>query len=412
MEGSGEARRYDRENSRGRIPCPRRRLSGIRSFAAILLLVAFSLACSLASSIVLFDGRCFAGAMRVKDIARVQGVRVNQLMGYGLVVGLDGTGDSRQSMFTVQSVANMLARFGVTVPPESIRVRNVAAVIVTADLPPFVKNGDQIDVNVASLGDARTIQGGTLLLTPLLGPDGKTYAVAQGPVSIGGLNMSGGGRQSRNYPTGAMIPRGAVIEREVPMNFVDEDKGTVAITLNQPDFTTASRLVAAINAQFGQGAAQAVDAGTVQVNIPTEFKGNAVGFIARIEELTISPDTVAKVAINERTGTVVIGGEVRLLPAVISHGNLRVEITSLQASPGPPSVSGVELSPAFRPARRGSSDQPGSPGTGSLVKLGGGETIDSLVSALNAIGASPRDIIAILQALRAAGSLQAELEVI
>ena len=377
----------------------------------------------ISSNIPLNEG-CLAGAaMRVKDIARVQGVRINQLMGYGLVVGLDGTGDSRQSMFTVQSVANMLMRFGVTVPPESIKVRNVAAVIVTADLPPFVKNGDQIDVNVSSIGDAKTIQGGTLLLTPLLGPDGKTYAVAQGPVSIGGLNMSGGGRQSRNYPTAAMIPRGAVIEREVPMDFVNEDKGTVAITLNQPDFTTASRLAAAINAQFGQGAAQAVDAGTVEVNIPPEFKGNAVGFIARVEELTISPDSVAKVAINERTGTVVIGGEVRLLPAVVSHGNLRVEITSAagsagaasspasslpQASSGP--VSGAGLSPAFRPAM--SKGQTGSLGTGSLVKLGGGETIDSLVSALNAIGASPRDIIAILQALRAAGSLQAELEVI
>lgn len=336
---------------------------------------------------------------RVKDIARVQGVRGNQLIGYGLVVGLSGTGDSRQAMFTVQSVANMLARFGMKVSPDAMKIRNVSAVMVTADLPAFAKVGDGLDVLISSIGDARSLQGGTLLMTPLLGADGKTYATAQGPISIGGFNVSGGGGQvQKNHPTAGRIPAGAIVEKEVPTSLTADGGETIYITLNRADFTTASRLAIAINKALEDSVALATDASAVRIKVPPKFKDDLVGLIATIEELKISPDAVARVVVNERTGTVVIGGGVRVLPVVLSHGGLKVEVR--QDSMTSSSFTGE------------SGEATVSEETGMVVKVEAGDTIDALVTALNSIGATPRDIIAVLQALRAAGALQAELEII
>lgn len=391
--------------------------------------------------------------VRIKDIARVLGVRSNQLMGYGLVIGLNGTGDSRQVIFTTQAISNMLNRFGITVDSHDVQSRNVAAVMVTCDLPPFVKNGDRIDVVVSSLGDSRSLEGGVLLLTPLQAPDGNVYAVAQGPVSLGGR---GGTRRDSNFPTVAVIPNGAIIEKEVPTIFADSGSKTISITLNRPDFTMASRVAQAINTALGGAIASAQDGATVRATIPDSYSNNTVGFIAAIEELTVNADAVAKVVINERTGTVVIGGNVRLLPAVISHGNLRVQISGSgagashadiePASKGATAATGathVDTVAATGATHAGTGAAPAGAGatpkdtrafpagarmspvnagnvnnarpggsTGSLFEVGSGGTVDTLVQALNSVGASPKDVIAVLQALRSAGSLLAEIEIL
>jgi flagellar P-ring protein precursor FlgI len=347
-----------------------------------------------------------AGAVRVKDIAHIDGARSNQLMGYGLVVGLDGTGDSKQTMFTPQAVANMLQDFGISVPADLIRVKNVAAVMVSTDLPAFATPGDRIDVTVSSLGDARSLQGGTLLQTPLQAADRQVYAVAQGPISIGGFSAASAGTQvQKNHPTVGRIPGGALVERSVPTTL--DRGGAVNVSLSQPDFATASRIAVAVNQSLGQSLATACDGGTVMVQIPPEREADLVGFIADIGQVDVQPDVAAKVIVNERTGTVIIGGNVTISPVAVAHGGLTVEITQELLVSQPPPLAPKTGETVVVPR----SEVLAHEAEGSLSAVRG-RTVQELVRSLNAIKVSPRDIIAILQAIKQAGALQAELEII
>ncbi len=340
---------------------------------------------------------------RIKDIATIAGVGQHRLIGYGLIVGLDNTGDGMRSTFTVQSLANMLEQFGVTVSPTELRVTNVAAVVVTASLPAFVKVGSTLDVTVSSIGDAKSLGGGTLLLTPLQGLDGQIYAVAQGPVSIGGYNVAAGGERIRkNHPAVGRVPGGASVVRAVP-----DELPTVGLclSLNLPDFTTASRIAAAINAELGRDAARALDAASVSVQVPQMDEFELVRLITRLESLPVRPDAAARVVINERTGTVVIGHNVRLLPAAVSHGSLEVQIREwpVIAQPAPLSAGETVVVPDTRVRAKEE--------TGRLFEIPPQNTVGDLVTALNALGVSPRDLVAILQALKEAGALQGHLAI-
>jgi len=342
-------------------------------------------------------------ATRLKDIAQVRGVRSNQLIGYGLVVGLEGTGDSPGTFFTVQSISNMLERLGISVPPTAIKVKNVAAVIVTAELPPFARAGNTLDVVVSSIGDARSLQGGTLLQTPLRGADGQVYAVAQGPLSIGGFNFGGrGNRVQRNHVTVGRIPNGALIERELPAQFLTSDN-TLTIQLHKPDFTTTARVVNSVRHAFPSLHVRAIDPATIQIGL--DAGTDPVMLIAQLEALPVVPDTVARVVVNERTGTVIVNGEVRIAPVAIAHGGITVRIqTNLEVSQPPPLSKGettvvpqTQIDVQQEPAQ--------------MVYFKEGASVESLVKALNALGVSPRDLISILQALKSAGALHAEIEV-
>lgn len=340
--------------------------------------------------------------VRIKDVARVKTDRINQLTGLGLVIGLEGTGDSQSAMANVQMVANMLANFGVTVPADRLRVRNVAAVMVTADLPPFARNGDALDVTVSSFGDAKSLQGGILLLTPLKGADGQVYAVAQGAVSIGGFNTKQGGNSvQKNHPTVGMVTGGATVE--VELNTPVAENGMLVWVLRSPDFTTVSRMADVINRVFTPQTARAVDKGTVEVQIPESYRGRVVDFIAAVEELPVEPDAVARVVVNERTGTIVMGHDVRISTVAVSHGNLTVRIQSSEDVSQPlPFSNGSTVTTQ-------SADIQAQEGSGSMTVLESGASIEDLVKALNAVGATPRDIIAILQAIKSAGALHGEL---
>jgi flagellar P-ring protein precursor FlgI len=325
----------------------------------------------------------FATTSRIKDIARIGGVRKNQLVGYGLIVGLDGTGD--KNIMTAISIGNLLKHFGVTLDPKQLKAQNSAAVMVTATIDPFLRPGDQIDVLVSSIGDAKAIRGGVLLQTPLKGGNGLVYAVAQGPISIGGVDLNGGGQQGvGNHATVARIPSGAFVEREIPFSFSKD--GLVDIVLNQKDFSTANSVAKAISGRYGENFATAVDAGLVQVRIPRSFLSNPVAFLATIEGISVETDATTKIIINEKTGTIVIGSEVRISPVVIAHGDIRLRIQ----------------------------DKDGNPMTTdkSLLSLETGVTIQDLVETLNSVGVTSKDIMAILQSIRASGALQAEIEVI
>ncbi|HEY3269345.1 MAG TPA: flagellar basal body P-ring protein FlgI [Armatimonadota bacterium] len=353
----------------------------------------------------LLAGSTFAQTVRVKDLARLEGVRANQLVGYGLVVGLDGTGDSKQTLFTVQSTVSMLNRMGVTVPNGQVNLKNVAAVMVTADLVAFARNGDRIDVTVSSLGDARTLQGGVLLQTPLNGADGGTYAVAQGAVSIGGFSAGGGGSTTvKNHPTVGRIPNGAMVEKEVPMS-ISEDNHLV-LSLSRADFTSAARIAKAIEVSTG-ATATAEDAGRVKVDIPAKWRGNPVPFVAQVDDVSVDVEPVSKVVINERTGTIVIGGAVRLSPVAVAHAGLTVSVktTPVVSQPAPLSKNGTTV---IVPKTKTTVSEP----PANTVLIDGGDTVEDLIRALNAIKATPRDIIAIIQAIKEAGGLQAELEVL
>jgi len=348
-----------------------------------------------------------ARAARIKDIANIRGVRQNQLFGYGLVVGLDGSGDGNKSLFTVQSLASMLEKMGVTIDPDDLKVKNVAAVMITADLPPFARTGSRIDVLVNSIGDAKNLQGGTLLLTPLKGADGKVYAVAQGPVSTGGFSYgkgTGTGVQ-KNFPTVANIVGGALIEREIANNFNERELLTLA--LHAPDFTTATRMAQAINAAFGDALASAPDAGTIEVKVPDLYRGRSVELVALIENIGVTPDMVSKIIINERTGTVIMGENVRIATIAIAHGNLSIQVNRQDnvSQPLPFSRGGQTVVTSDR-------DLVVQEGSNPLFLVESGVSIGEVVRALNALGVSPRDLIAIFQALKAAGALQAELEII
>lgn len=368
----------------------------MRKFIAIMVLAGFIGAIAgIASAAV--------PVSRIKDIAKVQGVRSNQLVGYGLVVGLNGTGDSDKTSAKL-SVANMLKSFGVTVDSSNLKSKNVAAVMITAQLPPFVKSGDTIDINVSSLGDAKSLQGGTLLQAPLRAATGQVYAVGQGPLSTGGFVAgSGGASQQKNFPTAGNIPGGAIVEREVPVQLAAG--GNINLALNQPDFTTASRIVDAINANFGS-VAYARDPGTITISVPSEFGGNVVAFVASLEDLPVSPDVVAKVIINERTGTVVMGSNVSVSEVAVAQGGLSIKITKDKEVSQPQPFSGGNT--VVTEKKNVQVDET----PANLIVLPASANIGDVVSALNAVGATPRDIISILQAMKAAGALHAELQII
>jgi len=349
-----------------------------------------------------------AQAERVKDLASVAGVRTNQLVGYGLVVGLDGTGDqTSQAPFTIQSIKNMLAQFGVTVPPDSNpQLKNVAAVTVNAELPPFAKPGQTIDVSVSSIGNAGSLRGGTLLLAPLRGADGEVYAMAQGSLIVSGFGVSGrdGSRIAVNVPSGGRIPGGATVEREVPSSFATAP--VITLNLNSPDFTTATRLAEGINRMLGAGTANAVDAVSVQVAAPVDVS-QRIAYVATLEQLEIQPgEAPARVIVNSRTGTVVIGSNVRVLPAAVSHGSLSVTITERTDVSQPNAFGGgntVEV-----PRSEIEVKQP----EGRMFKFEAGVNLDAIIDAVNRVGAAPGDLVAILEALKQAGALRAELIVI
>jgi flagellar P-ring protein precursor FlgI len=347
-----------------------------------------------------------AAQVRVKDVVRVQGVRENNIYGYGIVMGLNGTGDrATSSPFTPQTIANMLQRLGIALPPLTLNNKNAAAVIVTAKLPPFIKLGMTMDVTLSSLGDATTLQGGTLLLTPLQGPDGRVYALAQGPISVGGiLASSGGDSVQKNHPTVARIPQGAVVEREVPSTL---DPTAVVLQLQQPDFSTAVRLADVVSGAGLGTVARASDPTTVIVPVPAAEQARLVQFIARIESLPLRVDAPARVVINERTGTVVLGSHFRVATVAIAHGNLTIQVQNDTAvsQPGafaPNSAQTVVVPRADVQVREE---------RGRLSLVPEGASIGDVVQALNALGVTPRDLISILQAIRQAGALLADLDI-
>jgi flagellar P-ring protein precursor FlgI len=343
----------------------------------------------------------------LKDLVALEGARDNQLIGYGLVVGLAGTGDRQQTIFSPQSLANMLERMGVSVPAGAIRVKNTAAVMITATLPPYAQAGTHLDAITAAIGDAGNLQGGLLLLTPLKAADGQVYAAAQGPVVTGGFVAGrGGNSQTVNHPTVGRVPGGAIVERAAPSPV---PKGVLRLQLRYADFTTASRVAAAVNAKYsGQGGspARAENSALVSVGVPPSYSERAIDFIADLEKLTVEADQPARVVVNERTGTIIMGREVRISPVAILHGNLTVEIqTSLEVSQPPALATGTTSA-----VPRVGIDTKAEPSRNVLLKEGA--TVEELVRALAAIGSTPRDVIAILQNLRAAGALEADLEVI
>jgi flagellar P-ring protein FlgI len=345
-------------------------------------------------------------AARLKDLVTIEGVRDNQLIGYGLVVGLAGTGDRRQTMFSAQSLTNMLERMGVSVPPTAIRVNNTAAVMVTATLPPFAQPGSRLDVTAAAIGDCSNLQGGILVLTSLRGADGQVYAVAQGPVMTGGFVAGkSGNSQTVNHPTVGRAPAGAIVERAAPSV---APKGVVRLQLRQSDFTTTARIVEAVNKSFqvDKDPARAENSGVVAVAVPSDYSARTVEFVSALENLTVDADRPARVVINERTGTIVLGKDVRVAPVAILHGNLSVEIqTTVNVSqPGPLAQGTTQATPQTTTAAREEKAR--------NVILKQGATVEELVRALAAIGSTPRDVIAILQNLRSAGALEAEVEVI
>lgn len=346
-------------------------------------------------------------AARIKDIAGFRGVRTNQLVGYGLVVGLAGSGDSDSTVFTLQSVSSMLEKMGVTVKPEDIKVKNVAAVMVTADLPPFARMGSRLDALVSSIGDSKALQGGTLLMTPLKGADGQVYAVGQGPVSTGGFTVgaNSGDKVQKNFTTVGRVVQGALVEKEIPFNLNQKD--TLTLALHQPDFTTATRMAESINAGLLESAAFASDSGTVQIAVPPKYLGNIAQLIASIEVLNVTPDNISRVVINERTGTVVMGESVRISTVAIAHGNLSVQIKQNfnVSQPMPFSERGRTV---VTPDTQTSVEE----GRAPIHVVPSGVSIGEVVKALNALGVSPRDLISIFQALKAAGALQADLEII
>jgi len=347
-------------------------------------------------------------ASRLKDIARIEGFRTNQVIGYGLVVGLTGTGDKQNTEFTVQTLSNLLQEYNIRVNPIDVRVKNVASVIVTADVPAFVQPGTRLDANIASIGDASSLSGGVLLLTPLKGPDGRVYGVAQGPISLGGgfTAMAIGAKVSKNHQTAGRVTAGVLLERSIPSTLVTED-GQVRINLDMPDFTTARRIAEGLDRAM-KVAAQALSPGLVTVALPEEFKTNPIAFIAALESVEVYPDQLARIVVNERTGTVVIGKNVRIAPVAVAHAGLHIAIKTEQrvSQPNPFGLGRTMIFPDTTLEIR-------EPEARQLIELPGGPGVmlSELVRALNALGVTPRDLIAVFEALREAGALQSELVV-
>lgn len=346
-----------------------------------------------------------ADAIRIKDLASFEGVRDNQLMGYGLVVGLNGTGDSDQTKIQTQSVVNMLERMGISTSVNDIKIKNVAAVMVTATLPPFAKQGNRLDVLVSSLGDAKSISGGTLLMAPLKGADNQVYAVAQGSILTNSFAFGGqGATVQKNHPTAGRVPNGALVERELPNTL--SGKSVLNLNLNTADFTTASRVVAAINDKFKGPVAVSSDPGSVTMTIPEAYANRAVEFVAALERLEVKPDVQAKVVLNERTGTIVMGETVRISTVAITHGSLSLVIkeTPQVSQPAPLSTGETKVVPRTELKVEEENRR--------LLVLQEGASIGDVVRALNLLGVTPRDLISILQAVKAAGALQADLTII
>ncbi|MCK8824570.1 flagellar basal body P-ring protein FlgI [Fuchsiella alkaliacetigena] len=349
--------------------------------------------------------------VRIEDITRVQGVRSNQLVGYGLVVGLNDTGDSSSSESTFNSVTNMLRNFGIDVDPNQVEAGNVAAVMVTAELPPFNRIGDNIDLTVSSIGDAESLEGGTLLMTPLTGQDrDQVYVMGQGPVSIGGFNVEANDDAvQQNHPTVGKVPNGGIVEREVRTDFSQQEE--ISLILENPNFETARRIAETINERYGYQAgvgnfAQAVDAGEIKISVPSFLQNRIVDFIAQVNSLAVRPNTEAKVVINERTGTVVMGHNVRISTVSVSHGNLTITISTQEevVQPEPFAEGETEVIEDVDIEVEEEEQE--------MVVVPQGSTISEIVQALNAIGATPRDTIAILQSIKEAGALHADLEII
>jgi len=351
-----------------------------------------------------------AGAIRIKELANVNGVRPNQLIGFGLVIGLENTGDRATNVFfSIQTMVNMLQKLGVTVPQDRInqlQFKNAATVMVTAELPAFAHQGDRIDVTVSSLGDSRSLQGGTLLMTPLKGPDSQTYAIAQGPVSIGGFAVQGQARGvQKNHLNVGRISGGGLVEKELPNTF--NAKEEIVLSLKRTDFTTGTRIAKKINSILKDDFATPLDGRTIHIKVPKFYKDNVAEFVTQIEVLEVRPDSVAKVIIDERTGTVVMGDNVKISRVAVAHGNLFVQVTEqpVASQPEPFSPKGeTVVLPRTRIAVGEDEDR--------LVVVPEGIDLGEVVTGLNAIGVTPRDLISVLQAIKASGSLHAELDII
>lgn len=375
---------------------------GARGHLALTLFVVCLLLCGIVGCLP-------ARAERIKDIASVGGVRTNQLVGYGIVVGLDGTGDqTTQAPFTIQSIINMLVQFGVTIPANANpQLKNVAAVTVTAELPPFAKPGQTIDVTVASIGNASSLRGGALVMTPLRGADGQVYAIAQGSVIVSGFGVNGkdGSRISLNVPSSGRIPNGASVEKSVPVQFAHDPH--VLLNLNTPDFTTAARVAAGIDRILGVGTAEALDAVSIRVKAP-EDPNQRIGYLAELEAIEIEPgDAPARVIVNSRTGTVVISSHVRVMSAAVAHGSLSVTITERNDVSQPNSFT-QGASATVTPRSTIDVQQ----ADARMFVFQSGVNLDEIVRAVNQVGAAPGDLVAILEALKQAGALRAELVVI
>ena len=357
---------------------------------------------------IVFDIKTLDAQTRIKDIVDFEGVRENMLIGYGLVVGLNGTGDTlSSSIFTRESLVGMLERLGVNARDDSLKTDNVAAVMVTATLPPFAKQGTRIDLSLSAIGDADSLLGGTLLVTPLVGADGEVYAVAQGPVAVGGVSAGGAGAEvSKGVPTNGRIASGAIIEREISFDLQGLD--TLRISLRNPDFTTARRIAQAINSFVGGPIAQSRDSATVSLVVPDNYRGKMVALITDIEQLRVTPDISAKVVIDEQTGIIVMGENVRISTVAIAQGNLTIRITETPqvSQPLPFSEEGETVTvPRTQIEIDEDEDK-------RLSVLSNSVTLQELVDGLNALGIGPRDMISILQAIKAAGALQAEIELL
>jgi flagellar P-ring protein precursor FlgI len=382
------------------LPAARRFYQRRRS-AAPLLVAGLLLAVAL-----LFPWSAFATS-RIKDIADFEGVRDNQLVGYGLVVGLNGTGDDlKKSVFTRESLIGMLERLGVNARDTKLDTKNIAAVMVTAALPPFGRQGTRIDIEIAALGDASSLQGGTLLVTPLLGADSEVYAVAQGPIAIGGYTATGDASSvTKGVPTSGRIANGAIIEREV--GFAMNSMQNVKITLRNPDLTTAQRIADAINGYLSLGAARPLDPGTVQLTVPPNFNGDTVGLLTKIEQLPVEPDEIARVVVDENSGVIVMGENVRISTVAIAQGNLTIRITETPQVSQPNAFSNTGTTTTVPRTNIQVDEQSGK----KLAMMPAGVTLQELVNGLNALGVGPRDMISILRAIKAAGALQADIQV-
>jgi flagellar P-ring protein precursor FlgI len=361
-------------------------------------------ACPALCALLLSAFSVSASGVRLRDLVMVSGARDNQLVGFGLVAGLAGDGD-KDPIYTKQTVANMLQRYGITVPATTLSAKNVAVVMVTADIPAFVKSGTRLDVQVASMGDAKSLQGGVLLQTPLLGADNKVYAVAQGPMSIGGFVAGGGGgggaSVTKNHPTVAQIIGGAIVEREIPTAIVRDN--TIELLLREPGFTSAARVEAAINEAF-TNSAHALDSTSVRVRIPEGVESSPVDFVARLEGIEVTPEMPARIIINERTGTIVATSRVRISSCAVSHGNITINVASTLdvSQPTPFSTTGQTM---VTPRTTTEVTENKS----SVVPLPEMPTVEKVASALNSLGVTPRDVMAIFEAMKQAGALQAEL---